>query len=50
MKILQNAQPASPTTDALLQYLSYWEFRPALQDGRPVKVEVILAVPPDHVS
>jgi hypothetical protein len=50
MKILQSSQPASPTTDELLQYLAYWEFRPALQDGRPVKVEVILAVPPDHMS
>lgn len=50
MKILQSSQPMSPTTDALLQYLSYWEFRPALQEGRPVKVEVILAVPPDHMS
>jgi len=50
MKILQSSEPMSPTTDALLQYLSYWEFRPALQDGRPVKVEVILAVPPDHMS
>ncbi len=50
MKILQNSEPPSPTTEALLQYLSYWEFRPALQDGRPVKVEVVLAVPPDHMS
>jgi len=50
MKILQSSQPMSPTTDALLQYLAYWEFRPALQDGRPVKVEVILAVPPDRMS
>ena len=50
MKILQSSQPASPTTDALLQYLAYWEFRPALQDGRPVRVEVILAVPPDRMS
>ena len=50
MKILQSSQPTSPTTDALLQYLSYWEFRPALKDGRPVKVEVLLAVPPDHMS
>jgi hypothetical protein len=50
MKILQSSQPASPTSDALLQYLAYWEFRPALQDGRPVKVEVILAVPPDRMS
>jgi len=50
MKILQSSRPSSPTTDALLQYLAYWEFRPALQDGRPVKVEVILAVPPDRMS
>lgn len=50
MKILQSSQPKSPTTDALLQYLAYWEFRPALQDGHPVRVEVILAVPPDRMS
>ncbi len=50
MRILRNSMPTAPTTDALLQYLVYWEFRPALQDGHPVKVEVILAVPPDRMS
>jgi hypothetical protein len=50
MKILASQDPQAPTTDALLEYLPYWEFRPAVVDGRPVKVEVILAVPPDRVS
>jgi hypothetical protein len=50
MTILASHTPTAPTTDALLQYLGYWEFRPAVLDGRPVKVEVILAVPPDHLS
>jgi hypothetical protein len=35
--------------EALLEYLAQWEFRPALQDGRPVMVEVVLAVPPGQV-
>jgi len=50
MKILASQNPQAPTTDAVLQYLPYWEFRPAVVDGHPVKVEVILAVPPDRVS
>jgi hypothetical protein len=50
MKILDSQNQQAPTTDALLEYLPYWEFRPAVVDGHPVKVEVILAVPPDRVS
>ena len=50
MTVLSNHQPTSPTTGAILEYLAYWEFRPALVDGQPVKVEVILAVPPDQVT
>ena len=51
MKVLPSRDPApDATSDAVLQYLAYWEFRPALQDGRPVRVEVILAVPPDRLS
>jgi len=50
MRILQNSQSERPTSEAILEYLAYWEFRPALQDGHPVKVEVILAVPPDRMS
>ena len=50
MKILGSQTPQEPMTDAVLQYLPYWEFRPAVVDGHPVKVEVILAVPPDRVS
>jgi len=50
LRILPGEAAAAPTTSALLDYLGYWEFRPAVRDGRPVKVEVILAVPPDHLS
>jgi hypothetical protein len=50
LRILPGEAPALPTTSALLDYLGYWEFRPAVRDGRPVRVEVILAVPPDHLS
>jgi hypothetical protein len=50
LRILPGEAAAAPTTGALLDYLGYWEFRPAVRDGRPVKVEVILAVPPDHLS
>jgi hypothetical protein len=50
LRILPGESAALPTTSALLDYLGYWEFRPAVRDGRPVRVEVILAVPPDHLS
>ena len=50
MKILASDNPQAPLTDAVLQYLPYWEFRPAVVDGHPVKVEVVLAVPPDLAS
>jgi hypothetical protein len=50
MKILASQNPQEALTDAVLQYLPYWEFRPAVVDGHPVKVEVILAVPPDLAS
>lgn len=50
MTILASQNPRAPATDALLEYLAYWEFRPAVVDGKPVKVEVVLAVPPDRVS
>lgn len=50
LRILPGEASTAPTTSALLDYLGYWEFRPAVRDGRPVRVEVILAVPPDHLS
>jgi hypothetical protein len=50
MTILPGQNPRAVTTEALLEYLPYWEFRPAVIGGRPVKVEVILAIPPDRVS
>lgn len=37
------------SAERILAYLAQWEFRPATQDGRPVLVEVILAVPPEPV-
>jgi hypothetical protein len=50
LRILPGRSHTAPATSALLEYLTYWEFRPAVRDGRPVRVEVILAVPPDHLS
>lgn len=50
MTILASQIPQDPLADAVLDYLPYWEFRPAVVDGHPVKVEVVLAVPPDRVS
>ena len=38
---------AGHRAERILAYLAQWEFRPATQDGRPVLVEVILAVPPE---
>jgi hypothetical protein len=32
---------------AVTTVLQQWEFRPATQDGRPVRVEVLLAIPPE---
>jgi hypothetical protein len=49
LKVLPNHN-ASARAGLLLQYLTYWEFRPAVQDGLPVTVEVILAVPPDRMT
>src|SRR5216683_6424292 len=37
LRILPGEAPALPTTSALLDYLGYWEFRPAVRDGRPVR-------------
>ena len=50
LRILPSHEPTPSTTSALLEYLAYWEFRPAVRDGRPVRIEVILAVPPDQLS
>ncbi len=50
MQVLASQNPQDPFAGAVLDYLPYWEFRPAVVDGHPVKVEVILAVPPDRVS
>ena len=38
---------AGHRAERILAYLAQWEFRPATQDGRPILVEVILAVPPE---
>jgi len=34
--------------NAVLSSLEKWDFRPATQDGKPVLVEVLLAIPPDR--
>ena len=50
LRILPSRESSPSMNSALLEYLAYWEFRPAVRDGRPVRVEVILAVPPDHLG
>jgi hypothetical protein len=37
--------PAFPLTDFVLQSLSQWQFRPAAQDGKPIRTEVLLVIP-----
>jgi hypothetical protein len=37
--------PAFPMTDFVLQSLSQWQFRPAMQDGKPIRTEVLLVIP-----
>jgi hypothetical protein len=44
---LKTAGKIDPKTGALLlAFLEKWEFRPATKGGRPVAVEVLLAIPP----
>ncbi|MBI2681440.1 MAG: hypothetical protein HYX25_10615 [Candidatus Solibacter usitatus] len=49
LSVVPDPDSSSNQGEALLEYLAQWEFRPALQDGRPVLVEVMLAVPPGQV-
>lgn len=37
--------PAFPLTQFVLQSLSQWQFRPAMQDGKPVRTEILLVIP-----
>lgn len=37
--------PAFPLTDFVLQSLSQWQFRPAAQNGKPIRTEVLLVIP-----
>lgn len=37
--------PAFPMTDFVLQSLSQWQFRPAAQNGKPIRTEVLLVIP-----
>ena len=37
--------PAFPRAQFVLDALAQWQFRPAAQDGQPIKVEVLLIVP-----
>lgn len=40
--------PAFPLTDFVLRSLSQWQFRPAAQDGKPVRIEVLLVIPDEE--
>ncbi|MBI1899104.1 MAG: hypothetical protein HYZ57_21160, partial [Acidobacteria bacterium] len=37
------------TNELLLSSLPSWEFRPATRDGQPMRVEFLLAIPPDQL-
>jgi hypothetical protein len=37
--------PAFPLAQFVLDALEKWQFRPATQDGRPIRVEVLLIIP-----
>ena len=36
------------TGELVLPFLEKWEFRPATKDGRPILVEILLAIPPNQ--
>jgi hypothetical protein len=40
--------PAFPLTEFVLQSLSQWQFRPAMQDGKPIRTEVLLVIPDEE--
>jgi hypothetical protein len=37
--------PAFPQRDFVLQSLAQWQFRPAAQDGKPIRTEVLVVIP-----
>lgn len=37
--------PAFPLTDFVLQSMSQWQFRPAMQNGKPIRTEVLIVIP-----
>ncbi len=39
--------PAFPHAQFVLDALKQWQFRPAVQDGQPIRVEVLLLIPED---
>jgi hypothetical protein len=41
--------PSPKLKDLILPDLSRWQFRPAVRDGAPVAVEILLAIPPQDV-
>jgi hypothetical protein len=40
--------PAFPLADFVLKSLSQWQFRPAAQDGKPIRTEVLLVIPDEE--
>lgn len=38
--------PRNAAVAQIIPFLNQWEFRPAMQDNRPVEVEILLAIPP----
>ena len=37
--------PAFPRAQFVLDALQRWQFRPAIQNGQPIRVEVMLIIP-----
>ncbi len=40
--------PAFPMTDFVLRSLTQWQFRPAAQNGKPIRTEVLLVIPDEE--
>jgi hypothetical protein len=45
---LRGVAPAGPLAGGILEALRQWEFRPALRDGVPALVEILLLIPPER--
>ena len=42
--------PAFPQAQFVLEALEKWQFRPATQDGQPIRVEILLLIPEEETQ